>query len=230
MTPKEQYDARKAARECVGCGDPLPAEVTTARCDDCRKRNRQATYRARRTDEKLARARHYIASLYLSNPEHFKALAAERRLKNKLAGKCVDCPAPCLEDNARCAYCRDAYNESRRVEARLPAPTLMREVTDLTRVRVLRAAQHLDWFSTQELTTEILEIRDATKRNIVTVMIRRLVQAGRLERLEVPIVAGIRQSGSQFQFRITQAGRAEIRGILGGQVDARKFTSGRRTA
>lgn len=236
ITPAEsaarraQYDARKAAHECVGCGDPLPEEARSVRCDGCRKRNRQATYRARNADAKLAKARHYAASLYWSNQDYFRALAAERRLQTKLAGKCVDCPEPCLEDNARCAFCRDAYAASRRARGQEEEAPLapVREVTDLTRVRVLRAARFLDWFSTQEFTTEILEIHDATMRNTITVMIKRLVRAGLIERSEVPIVAGIRQSGSQYQYRITPAGRAELDGILGGDVDARRFTAGRR--
>lgn len=167
-----------------------------------------------------------MASLYWSNREVFVERNRARKLAKKLAGVCLDCPAPALEDNLRCGVCRERDLANRRVSARqtaqdesaaIAAYVPVDEVVDLARVRVLRAARHLDWFESGALLVE-LGYEDERHRNTLTAAITRLAKSGGFERRLSQELRGMRASGGKYEYRITAAGVAELDAILGGKV------------
>lgn len=222
MTRSEHYNGCKARGVCVNCVKRPPARGRV-RCRACLRKSVKSTLRWSRRHLKIRRAlqRHRMESLYWSNPDIYRSKATDRRLLKKINGICQDCPKPCLEDNIRCKRCRDRDRlASRRWDAKRRAQEAKRDalyipvdvVIDLTRVRVLRAGVRLDWFSASEL-NEALGYFDNREKNNLTQMLGRLTRAGRFERRDSQ---AIHNSGSQWEYCITQAGRDELAAVLRG--------------
>jgi hypothetical protein len=229
---RERYETLKANRQCTDCKVALTPD-RGVRCLGCWLKARQSTRRWRGKNEEyfLARTRHRAASLYWSNPEVLRAALGERRLSKKVRGLCYECPAPALDDNVRCAVCRDKSNARRRVgkAGKVSSIEERREIAEyrpldeqsgLTRVRVLRGMRRLDWIAPNDF-AESIGCVDATERNTVSAMMRRLVGTGLLERRDVQGPAGIRGLGSLYDYRITAAGCAEFDAIARGASTVR---------
>lgn len=178
--------------------------------------------------------KHVNRSLYWSNRPHILAALSERNLDRKVSGQCRRCPRAAQSDHGMCRRCAAKDRASarlrmkrlrvrrRREERReIAAYRPIDEVTDLNRVRILRAAKMLDWFSGAEL-NEILGAVDRDQRNTTTQMLSRLTRAGRFERREVASVHDV--IGSPFEYRITAAGLSELEQTLG---TGRRFSSRR---
>lgn len=172
---------------------------------------------------RLEADRHLKESLYYSNPMIYKLIREDRREAKERTGTCIDCPRPRIAGNIRCRSCRAvnrrsvmvAWRRRRDEERRLDAAYRpLDSIVDLTRIRVLRAARFLDWFSGSEL-NELLGNVDDTARNTATQMLTRLARAGRFERREAVGDTGMRAAGSPYEYRITQAGRDELERTIG---------------
>ena len=227
MTTANRYHDRKRRKVCVVCESPDIA-ADRVRCPGCLADNNRVsgayhTLRRMRGPVPASMAdRHTKLSLYWSNHDVYREAMRQRRLEKKIAGQCRDCPADSLEDNVRCAECREKDLASkhgkrprRTADAELAAYQPLDEVIDLTRVRVLRAARYLEWFATQDL-NEQLEVSDETARNSITQAVIRLARAGMLERRLTSGGAGIRARSSLYEYRITPAGIADLEAVLSG--------------
>ncbi len=127
---RERYRARKAARRCVTCEAGLQDE-DGVRCVECSERHaaRSAVWykspRGRRARGEARRER------YAANRDVIAAAVRERYLANKIAGRCVRCSAPALDDSVRCGPCRDLSRaRARETQRRARARRLGRAVTD----------------------------------------------------------------------------------------------------
>jgi len=169
--------------------------------------------------------RHAIDSRYWSNREAILAALSARNLNRKVAGKCRRCPKRAQQDHGLCRRCAKIDREKTR--ARMAALRARRraedarylpleEVVDLTRVRVLRAARYLDWFSTAEL-NEILGNATMTRRNTATAMLGRLTRAGLFERRAVPSVCDMIADRERSCQR--RRASARVRGVHDGRLD-----------
>jgi hypothetical protein len=196
----------------------------------------------RMTDAELRKLKntHSRASLYWSNRDVILRNFSEMKIERKVAGICRRCPTPCLEDHGMCARCRRKENASARVRMRklrrrrraaerreVASYVPIDEVVSLPRVRILRAARRLEWFTTDELNKD-LGVIDAVPRNTNTKMIGRLVTLGRLQRRIIEARHLDRGNGSQFEYQIATAGITEIDAILGGRLKPSR--AGRRAA
>lgn len=229
MTRKERYDDRRARGRCVDCGaKAAPRRIRCKRC--CRKSSRAArAYQERNREQYLLMHAHKRWSLKLSNPGLLDESRAryERKVNN---GMCVDCPRVAEDGGRYCERCHKRrivswrrYRRKKRREERaaVRAYVPLDQVIDLTRVRILRAARDLDWFSTHEINCE-MGASDARVRNAVTQMLRRLAKAGVLERRTATDAIG-----GKYEYRISESGRAELTDVLGGR--RRPCLAGRRT-
>lgn len=236
MTRTERYEDRKRRRVCVDCGE-RPTIRGRVRCPACRRKAVAASQRwaqQNRDHEREVRLQR-TASLRLSNPEATRADQRARRAVKRANGMCLDCPRPSLEGAVRCKRCRDANrvwaresSERRRKRERLEIETYrpLDEIIDLTRVRVLRAAKPLEWFTCAQM-FDALGGGNDTQRNTVAQMLTRLGKQGRLDRQRIPKMFSTGY-GTQWEYQITQAGRDELAAILSGE---RRITfSGRRAA
>lgn len=178
---------------------------------------------------------HLRLSLYWSNLDVAKAIAADRRQNKKLDGLCQDCPAPSLPDCTRCAVCRVKNNATSTVRARRRNRALAREVAayrpldeviDLTRVRVLRALVRLEWVSCSDLIDTLGGVDD-TMRNTISQQLTRLAKSGHVEKRRIPPLTGSGY-GAQWEYQIAQKGRANLDEIMRG--GGRKFLAGKRAA
>ncbi|HET9063753.1 MAG TPA: hypothetical protein VFO62_10730 [Candidatus Binatia bacterium] len=235
MTRKERYGDRRRRGRCVDCG--RKAEPRRARC---RRHARIQTiakekYHAANAERIALMREHRRYSLMLSNPG-IRGEEASVRYRMKVDnGMCASCPRVAENGKRYCHRCHKRrliswrrYRRKKRREERaaLRAYVPLDQVVDLTRVRILLAARSLDWFSTYEINRE-LGATDAHVRNTVTQMLRRLANAGALERRECVGDVGLRASGGQYEYRITMAGRTEVVDVLGGR--RRPSFAGRRT-
>lgn len=195
-------------------------------------------------EERRARARHRMESLYWSNPDVYRAAFIELRLAKKLAGTCLDCSAPALEDNERCKKHRDSnrashetYRARRRAESRAALIAKkaaerreirdyvpMDQIVNLPRVRVLRAARRLEWFSQLEM-FKLLGGGTESQREVIAQTICRAAKAWLLERRPCSGFAG---GGAKWDYRITAAGVADLEAVLSGRN--RRVLSGKRAA
>lgn len=236
MTKAERYNDRRRRGRCVDCG--AKAEPRRARCRRHARSQAQASREYQSANvERLALLReHKRGSLKLSNPDTCSDGSRERYLIRVENGMCVDCPRIAENGKRYCARCHRRrlavwrrYARKRRRAARAAVRTYLPldTVINLTRVRVLRAACALEWFSTYEINRE-LGVVDVRVRNTVTQMLGRLTKFGALERRVATGGEGMRAPGGKYEFNITANGRAEIDAVLGGR--RRPSMAGRRAS
>lgn len=225
MTHRERYDDRRRRGRCVDCG--AKAEHRRARC---RKHVRlramwDRSYQASNIERITLIREHKIWSLKLSNPNGIDSVSHERYELKVSNGMCVECPRVAEGGKRYCTRCHRRrlivwrrYARKRRRAARtavrdyLPLDTIV----NLTRVRILRAACGLEWFSTFEINRE-MGASNLRVRNTVTKMLERLTKCGALDRRIATGGEGMRAAGGKYEFNITAAGRAEIDAVLGGR-------------
>lgn len=171
----------------------------------------------------------------LSNPDAFRVQTVERRAYKARNGICIDCPEIARDGKSRCERCnrkhlkrsakyrsRKAREERREIAEYRP----LAEVVDLTRVRVLRALNRLEWASCSDIIDTLGGVDD-TMRNTISQQLTRLARSGHLDRRRIPPLQGSGY-GAQWEYRITQAGRANLDEIIRG--GGRKYITGRRAA
>jgi hypothetical protein len=228
---------RRELGRCVDC-NAKKAEPRRARCARCLRKLAEASRRwaEAHREVNLLKRDHKRWSLKLSNPAHASEENQLRYQKKVANGMCVQCPRAAENATRFCARCQKRrriawrkYHRKTRLAARreLREHRPIEEIVDLTRVRILRAARHLEWFATSEL-NEALGSVDLTVRNRVTKMLGRLTSQGRIERRETESVGGLRPSGSDYEYQITPAGIAELYAVLGGRL--KPCRAGRRAA
>lgn len=107
MPTKAEYADLRLRGVCVDC-TKRPARPGEVRCGVCAASSakRAKEWRANNRERSRTAAQHRRESIYWSNPEVFRAEMTERRLAKKVRGVCIDCPAPCLDDNVRCKACK----------------------------------------------------------------------------------------------------------------------------
>lgn len=232
MTRVERYADRKARRVCVDC-DKAPAVAGRVRCRSCRRSASEASQRwalQHREREREIRL-HRVESLRHSNPEVFREESRVRRRAKADNGICYDCARQAV-DGVRCRRHRDlnrryarrnSARRRRRERIQVAAYRPLDEVVDLTKVRLLRAALRLEWFTTADLNEELGHVDDR-QRNTLTQALNRLTRGGRFARRRAQ---GGHVVGSPYEYEITDVGRAELAAILRGEVAVRCYPTRR---
>lgn len=235
MTKIERYEDRKRRQVCVDCeGKLAPGRV---RCRRCLRDNNLATKRwyARSGSVMTEEENHTQASLYWSNRDVFAERLKARRLYKAANGICRECPDVAEEGHTKCTKhrkrdarkARERDARRRKAEKReLARYRPLDEIIDLTRIRVLRAARMLEWFTTFEINDD-LGNHDERARNTTTQMVVRLARQGVLER-DVNAMGDRR--GSPWRYRITEKGRTEVDAVLRGGRPIRFYPPPRRSA
>lgn len=104
VTPRERYQARRAARRCVGCG--ISNTGPEARCDLCRwkaarsyKRRSPAAAAHRRAAD---RKRYAALKATAEGRAHLAQSGASARIARKLADVCLECSSAPAPGRERC--------------------------------------------------------------------------------------------------------------------------------
>jgi hypothetical protein len=106
----ERYWARKLAGKCVSCGAGLPDDASTVRCVECAELVRASALRWRKNNPE--RAAESANAWLRRHPEHVRARNRASYQARKLAGICVHCTQPALDESVYCEKHRDAKRTS----------------------------------------------------------------------------------------------------------------------
>lgn len=212
----KRYRTRVAARVCCECEAKL-ADTEGVRCEFCADldKSRQLGYRRKPAHRKVDR-------------ERSARLRAARRAK----GLCQFCNTPsgefatCEPHRIRAVKATNAWKERKRLGAAAPARATVTPIVDPSQLgsatserdetwaeRVLYALRRLDWSTSTEI-AEALDVTDpySRDRNSIAVSLRRLVEQGLVERRQLPQANKLLWGLGTNDYRITDAGRAHIRG------------------
>lgn len=108
---REMRAQRRANRRCVECDAGLQ-ETDNVKCVECVERARVTArrYVAKNRTRIRAANRDRKRERYAKDPAGSARKQREHILRRKVAGLCIECKNPALEDNIRCAFHREKRN------------------------------------------------------------------------------------------------------------------------
>lgn len=215
---KRRYLHRKLHRLCVDCEAGLPEDADSVRCVECKERQLGSQTRYLKTDK---------------GREAFNTRLVTKRATWRASGLCTRCGGARDRDGKLCTVCLHKLKCIRHgVLLTVRMPTIrargagreiatyqpLDELEQGYRVRLLRALWWRDWSNTHELfdVCGVDASGESTDRNNAQVMLGRLVKMGLVEK---------RLLGRQTKladYRITDAGRAEVARYRTGDLKTRK--------
>lgn len=225
---RRRYHERKLAGLCVECAAGLPEDADNVRCVECR-------------DVHLKSQLKYLKRLDVIESERNRWKRTRAGWRER--GLCTRCGAN--RDRSGCVLCSECSDELKRIKcgvmtATAPAPhtripTLkaeirayqpLDEIAQSYRVRILTALYWLsvggEWSETREIwqAAGLSDDYAGVERNSAQVALGRLVKLGLAERRTLRVrFTGF---GGRFaDYRITDAGRAEVKAYRNGDMPAK---------